>query len=380
MRQTCWRILVIAILSVLSFLLPAHAEAPSPRVWLGLQLVPLDGESNVQMVRALRMGGPAHKAGLKTDDHVLTINGEAASIRRLDEVLQQANVGEEVVFQIRRGESELSLRAVVEPMPKVTTPPPMAGVAQKKGWFGIGLEAASNAEQQALGVKYAVPKVTRVFRGSPAEMTGMQVGDVILKIDHVDVKGVRDMVSRVGAYAPGTQIAITLSRKGATQTKPVVLDLRPDMRSLFVSEWRGRPMPDLSVLDVVTKERVSLAPKDTAGSILIIDYFATWCGPCKRVMPKLADIEKRYSERGVRVIGVSSEALETVSAYRAKHPPGYAFAVDDSGQFRQALNVSVLPTLWIVDRSGVISDIWFGAGHTDKLEARLRAMLEGAPE
>jgi thiol-disulfide isomerase/thioredoxin len=207
-------------------------------------------------------------------------------------------------------------------------------------------------------------------------MSGFKVDDFVLEFNDVPIKSVSDLVGKVGAIEPGAQAKIICHSGTKTVHRNVVLDLRPDMRELFVSEWRGRPMPNVDVLRARDQKRVELSGAQRKGTILVIDYFATWCGPCKRIMPDLSELQKSYEGQGVQVIGVSGEDRETVEQYRLKYTPDYQLAVDDTGVFRRELNVSVLPTIWIVDRRGIIQDIWFGAGHMPKVRDSLKKLLE----
>lgn len=250
-----------------------------------------------------------------------------------------------------------------------------AKVPTRKGWFGIRLAAATSQEQLRIGVKRPVPRVTKVFAGSPALTSGVRIGDFVIAFQGVPVKNLRDLITRVGAQAPGTEVGITLHRDGAPKSIRVVLDLRPDMRALFKKQWVGRRMPAVAVKDIETGAQVDLSPEATRGRVILVDYFATWCGPCRRVMPHLDRYQRVYGPRGLEVVGVSTEKHEVVKAWEAKHPLGYTVATDDSKEFRKAMTLSVLPTIWVVDREGVIKEIFFGAGHEAQVEALVRTTL-----
>jgi len=227
-----------------------------------------------------------------------------------------------------------------------------------------------------MGVDRPVPRVVRVFRGSPAETGDVRVGDFVLVFDGKPVADVRDLVTRVGAKPPGSHVKFLVFRKGDGKLeKPVVLDLRVDARERFKQEWLGRAMPAVSVSGVRDSDggRIDLSPSATRGKVIVIDYFATWCGPCKMVMPQLEALQKEYAASGVRVIGVSGEEPEVVRPFVEKRGLAYTVGLDDEkGEFRKHLEVSVLPTVWVVDRNGKIQDIFFGAGHHSQIDAAVR--------
>jgi thiol-disulfide isomerase/thioredoxin len=253
--------------------------------------------------------------------------------------------------------------------------PPARKAPAAKGWFGIGLKAATPAELKTMNETGEVPRIERVFRKSPAETAGIQVGDFVLKFQSKKVAGVADLVKRVGATPPGTQVEFEIFRPGKGRIiKPVVLDLRVDMRARFKQEWLGSKMPSVGITGVRRSDgdRVDLSPTATAGLVVVIDYFATWCGPCKAVMPQLEALQKQYESDGVRVVGVSGEDMDVVKPFIAKRPLAYRVGIDATGEFRKHLAVSVLPTVWVVDRKGIIRDIFFGAGHHAAIEASVR--------
>ena len=258
-------------------------------------------------------------------------------------------------------------------------PPPVEKQQQpvRKGWFGIGLEAASDAQQKTLGITRKVPRVTRIFRGSPAETAGVAIGDFVLAFQGTDVATVKDLVQRVGAQAPGAQVDVKIHRPGeGVKTLKVVLDLRIDQRERFKKEWLGRPMPSVSLKGAreTDGESINLSPVKNRGDILVIDYFATWCGPCKAVMPRLEKMAEEFADQRVRFIGVSGEEVKIVTDFLAQKPLAYKVGIDTTGDFNKEMLVTVLPTIWIVDRAGVIREIFFGAGHTDALHAAIKRL------
>ncbi len=245
---------------------------------------------------------------------------------------------------------------------------------ERKGWFGVALKPATAEQQAELGVTRPVPRVERVFRDSPAENSGVQVGDFVVKLDDEDVADVKDLITRIGAKAPGTQVRIVLRRFGekAPLVKNVALDLRVDMRERFKQEWLGRKMPHMVLQGARKRDGSVHLGATTPGGVTVVDYFATWCGPCKRVMPELEQLHLDYQKHGVRVVGVSSEEAEVVQPFLDDRPLVYPVALDTTGDFSHRMMVSVMPTVWVIDKQGVIRDIFFGAGHHDKLVAAVR--------
>ena len=92
-----------------------------------------------------------------------------------------------------------------------------------------------------------------------------------------------------------------------------------------------------------------------AGSVTVIDLWATWCAACERERPKLERLSAAYRERGVRVIGLSvGEPPSVVAAYVADKPFSYPVYLDPEFRVADALGDKQLPTLLLVDREGRI--------------------------
>jgi len=99
------------------------------------------------------------------------------------------------------------------------------------------------------------------------------------------------------------------------------------------------------------------APK-TEGRLVLVDFWATWCEPCRTSIPKLNDIHAKFAEKGLVVIGVTKEAKEEVVPFVAKFPMHYFVGLDLQGKFTDSLSVRALPYALIASPSGKV--VWRG--------------------
>lgn len=119
----------------------------------------------------------------------------------------------------------------------------------------------------------------------------------------------------------------------------------------------GDPMPPLSELEWLKGEQVSSWEE---GKVYVLDFWATWCGPCIRAMPHMIETQAKYADQGVQIIGVSVWENDTGQAVRKftkdRTDLNYTIAYDRSGvaakEFMAATGSRGIPTVMIVDQEG----------------------------
>jgi peroxiredoxin len=135
----------------------------------------------------------------------------------------------------------------------------------------------------------------------------------------------------------------------------------------------GRDAPELDVVDLAG-QRVRLA--DWAGQVVVIDFWATWCGPCRASMPHLSELYTRNQAAGLRVIGVTDEENRVIQPFLRRTPLPYTLARDPDRNTKQAYNVASLPTMFVIGRDGKVLDVL--TGWSEANAARLDAAVAEA--
>jgi thiol-disulfide isomerase/thioredoxin len=97
-----------------------------------------------------------------------------------------------------------------------------------------------------------------------------------------------------------------------------------------------------------------LALRDLRGQAVLLDFWATWCGPCRMETPILVRLHQRFHARGLTVVGVNTDALGPagVPSFQQAFGIPYPMVYDEGGAASTAYQVEGLPTLVLIDRAG----------------------------
>jgi len=138
------------------------------------------------------------------------------------------------------------------------------------------------------------------------------------------------------------------------------------------SETVGRPAPELAV------ERLdggNLALSSLRGKVVLLDVWASWCGPCKQELPMLDEISARLKRRGVEIVAVSVDQDRANLRKFLRVRPRWSLTVahDPAGAVADTFQPDKMPTSYAIDRRGVVRYVNSGFEPTDApaIEARL---------
>jgi peroxiredoxin len=133
--------------------------------------------------------------------------------------------------------------------------------------------------------------------------------------------------------------------------------------------------PELGPVALVRGDTTKLAA--LRGRVVLLEFWATWCGPCRAAMPGLESLHARFGAQGLAVLGVANDPAERATLFAAQAGLGIPIVADEDGKSLSAYGVRSLPTTVLIDRRGVVRDVWLGyeAGRHAWIERRIVALL-----
>ena len=126
---------------------------------------------------------------------------------------------------------------------------------------------------------------------------------------------------------------------------------------------KGEKFPDLSTFGLQ-----GTLPS-FSGKVVLVDFFASWCGPCKESFPAMEKLRQKYGERGLVIVAINLDKKpEDMNSFLKEHPAGFTIVRDASYKLVNEVKIPTMPSSFLLDRSGKVVAVHrgFEGGKTEK--------------
>jgi peroxiredoxin len=173
-------------------------------------------------------------------------------------------------------------------------------------------------------------------------------------------------------FAPALLFALALpaaacagSEKGAESGDPATLV--------------GNPAPDFE-LTAVTGSKGTISLKELHGKVVLLDFWGTFCEPCKKSFPKLQELSQKYAGRGLHVIGISEDEdddKDKIPGFAQTYGAKFSLAWDGDKAVARRYKPETMPSSFLIDKDGIVrfAHVGFHDGEEVEVESELRDLL-----
>lgn len=165
---------------------------------------------------------------------------------------------------------------------------------------------------------------------------------------------------------------------GATGKCPMCAVLEKIAPRAAVERPETSPPSSAPKLNLTLVDGTQLRAEELAGKVVLVDFWATWCPPCREMIPILVELQTAYRERGFVVVGLSADQGDTnvVRSFMQKEGINYPVAMADATTAQAFGDIKYLPTSFLIDRAGRMVSRHVGCTTKAELEAEIKPLLE----
>ena len=119
----------------------------------------------------------------------------------------------------------------------------------------------------------------------------------------------------------------------------------------------------------------SVSLSDFRGKVVVLDFWATWCPPCRREIPDFIDLQKEYGSQGVQVVGIALDEPDKVQAFARQNGMNYPVLLGSDEISMRYGGIEGIPTTFVIDKSGKIVNRFEGFRPRQVFETEIKKLL-----
>ena len=241
--------------------------------------------------------------------------------------------------------------------------------------------ALPHAQEMLAAAKLSAKKKGPFERDRMLAEAVTSISELELKMNKPDeaVSAVQDLRRLALELPSGTLYKLALQR---------LLEIAPNLdpfTSFYKDQITAGNLKEIVIKEWIDQQPVKLA--DLGGQVVLLDFWAPWCGPCRETFPRLQRWHKQYKDKGLVILGITdfegqaegkaltpAQELDYLRDFKKKFGLPYGFAIASAADNDLNYGVSSFPTTFLIDRHGVLRFISIGA--SDLEAAALQKMIE----
>ena len=176
-------------------------------------------------------------------------------------------------------------------------------------------------------------------------------------------------IKRFDTNPPPTSTFVFMPPPGARQVEEVSI---PGYAPSLI----GQPAREFELKDL---DGSPVRLSELRGKVVVLDFWATWCPPCRRELPAIEKLSREFEDKNVVVLGIDDEGVKTIRNYCRSTSLTFATLEDSSGKVHHAYAANAIPNVYIIRPDGIVAHHFVGSREASELRAAILDAASAAP-